>query len=279
MPDNTKKIQNANPRSTEGSRVGVEQPASQTVRGASANAPRKRGRPKGSTNKPKGLVPSELASAMLIEMKDMLPPEHFEYMKGVVREGKSISTKSELSILILLLSRNLYPALVMEAKGESEPAPASDFFEDDEDAPKPKKDNSLKMPSFRKDVTERLKVLQGLITTYDRIERGDKDANTKQDTILTITAQRGFDRGRLLALVGVEPSVVAGNADTIDGEANGARDVSDQAIERQVLLPSGEQGEADWRFDSDRSGGTAQGSDDSAVHSELHQREREGSEG
>lgn len=249
MP-NTKSIQNAEPRSTEGSRVGVEQPLSQKTRGASITAPRKAGRPKGSKNKPKGLIPTELASAMLLQMQDTLPPEHFEYMRGVVKEGKAISTRQEMSILILLLSRNLYPALVMESLSGSEPeTSASEFFEDplaeDGGYEVPKKETGPKMPTFRKDVTERLKVLQGLLASYERMERGDKDADTKQDVILQVTARRGLDSGRVSALIGVLPGAMAGNADEPNGQAYVVGDVSDQDSQRPLLLPSSVEGEAD----------------------------------
>ncbi len=252
MPVPKKQVQNAASRPTEGVRQGEPLPGAQAQRGLSASAPRKAGRPKGAKNKPKGLLPNELANAILLQMKDMLPPEHFEYMKGVVKEGKAISTKNEMSILILLLSRNLYPALVMESLPQKKKTTAKgasgDFFEDTgEDTPEQEEpeEEVLQMPEFRKDVTERLKVLQSLLASYEKIDRDDKAADSKQDTILTITAQRGLDLSRLSALVGIESGPVAGNADTIEGVAHEVGDVSDQTSERQVLLPGSEQGETD----------------------------------
>jgi hypothetical protein len=89
MPEN-KHEQLAPHRPTEGGFVaGREQLPSVQAKGAS----RGRGRPKGSTNKPKGLISKELASTILLEMKEMLPPEHFEYMRSVIRDGKAISVE------------------------------------------------------------------------------------------------------------------------------------------------------------------------------------------
>lgn len=245
MPQPTKRIQNATPRGTEGSRVGEEKPLSQRTRGLSTSqSGRKRGRPPGAKNKPKGLMPAEMVSEVLPQLKQMLPPDKFEYMKGVVKDGKPISTKSEMEILILLLSRNLYPALLLESSTTSKAAkPASEFFEDgDEEGAEPVEEKSEPSIYFRKDVTERLKVLQSLLSSYERLERADKDSDNGQDTILKLTIKRGFDTGRILKLVGGESGPVAGNADPIEGEADDAGNLPDTVVERPLLLQGGEQG-------------------------------------
>lgn len=212
--------QNAAPRPTEGSRP---------ERSGSG----KRGRPKGSKNKPKGILPAELAGTILLEMKDMLPPEHFEYMKGVIKDGKAISVKRELDTLILLLSRNLYPALVMESQPQDD---EDDFFDDEEDeGPRPAK--KLKMPVFRKDVTERLKVLQSLLAQKEKSERADSEPKDKQ--ILTIIGKSGVDAERLRILIGVESGSVVGNVDQVEQPADETGTVSDSISERQVILSSG----------------------------------------
>jgi len=171
--------QNAGARSTEGSREGA------VSRG-------KRGRPQGSSNKPKSLVPKELANEMLLAMKDQLPPEHFEYMRGVILQGKTISTKSELDTLVLLLSRNLYPALVGEMK----------------------QDDPLEEPKFRKDVTERLKVLNSLLGLRNQIDKRDDNVDDGSEPLLRIYANRGIDPDRLRILIGYseQPRVIEGNA-------------------------------------------------------------------
>lgn len=258
MPDSVgpHSIQNAPARKTEGQREGQKKLPSAVQAGASRN--RGAGRPKGSKNKSKGLLPTELANTILLQMKEMLPPEHFQYMKGVIKEGKAISTKQELDTLILLLSRNLYPALIMEQFASDDTD--DDFFNEDND---PKEvDTKIKMPVFRKDVTERLKVLQGLLSLRNQVEKRDADNSEDEKPILKIVGGRGIDADRLRILVGIESSPMAGNVDRIGQQANEARTVSDTIPERPELLSPSKQGETDWVFDSDRSGGTILRSDE-----------------
>ena len=236
-----KNIQNASARASEGNRPGSTAPGSM----------RKPGRPKGAKNKPKGLVPTELANEMLIQMKSMLPPEQWEYMRSVIRDGKAISTKTELDTLILLLSRNLYPALVMEQMTATEEESVDDFF-DDEDEPAKAKEPKIKMPVFRKDVTERLKVLQGLLSLRNQVEKRDSDATVEDNPILKILAGRGIDPGRLRVLVGVESGTLVGDVDGTGQQANQVGAVPDQIPERSVVLPAGEQEPSDRVLDGDR---------------------------
>ncbi len=251
MPTPSRRIQNATARDTEGGKVGVETSLSQKERGLSVSnsgRPRGRGRPPGAKNKPKGLMPTEMLGEILPQLKDMLPPDQFEYMKGVVKDGKPISTRNEMSILILLLSRNLYPALLLESStSEKTVKPVNEFFEDDEEGESeaPITEPKEKSIYFRKDVTERLKVLQGLLTSYEKIERADEDKDSGSDTILKLTIKRGFDTDRILKLVGGGTGTVAGNADGVEGFPDDLGDVSDQAAEGPRLLSGGEQGEAD----------------------------------
>ena len=226
-------------RSTEGSKPTTS--GSQRSRG---------GRPKGSKNKPKGILPTDMANAILLQMRDMLPAEHFEYMKGVIRDGKAISTKTELDTLILLLSRNLYPALVMEqvpeVQEDEDEEDADDFFADDQSAEssriaKKNKKPTIKMPVFRKDVTERLKVLQGLLSLRNQVEKRSDEAVGAEKPILTIATKRLGAGDRLGLLVGVVPGAVAGNADGTGRTADETGTVPDQLSERSVVLPSGEQ--------------------------------------
>lgn len=227
--------QNAVARSTEGTRGERAGSGRQPTRG--------RGRPKGSKNKPKGILPTELANTMLLQLKDMLPPDHFEYMRGVIRDGNAISTKRELDTLILLLSRNLYPALVMEMSTESQESQESeDNFFDDPDAPEStaeKPEKKLKMPVFRKDVTERLKVLQSLLAQKDKTERADSQPKDQQ--ILSIIGRSGPDAERVRILIGVESGAVVGELNQAKQSEDGPRTVSVEVPSGQELLPSGEQ--------------------------------------
>lgn len=223
--------QNAAPRPTEGSRP---------TRAGSG----KRGRPKGSKNKPKGILPVELANTILLEMKSMLPPEHYEYMRSVIRDGAAISTDRERDTLILLLGRNLYPALVMEGMGLDQENDEDDFFDDPDAAdatPKKPEQKKLKMPVFRKDVTERLKVLQSLLESKEKSERANTEPKDKP--LLTIVGQSGIDASRLRVLVGIESRSVVGDADEAEQPANEIRTVSDTLPERPELLPADVEGE------------------------------------
>lgn len=191
-------------RSTEGPRPGEPAPDSKVRRS--------RGRPKGSTNKPKSLVPKELANELLLIMKDQLPPEHFEYMKGVIKDGGAISTKQELDTMLLLLGRNLYPFLIAEPqpKQKVDPINGKPLFNDDGTP-------TMEEPHFRRDVTERLKVWKSLLDTRAQIEKNEKPEDEGESPVLKLWASRGME-GRLAILVrgmtdGPEPDGTANAGD------------------------------------------------------------------
>lgn len=242
-------IQNSPARLTEGQKAGQPLSGQQAQRGASANAPRKAGRPPGSKNKPKGLLPKDLASEILLQMKAVLPEDQYEYMKGVIREGKAISTKQELDTLIIILNRNLIPAIVAESMMPDEPAEEDDpdeFFKDgdnqDTAIDKATKKSKIRMPVFRKDITERLKVMQGLLTLRNQVEKRDSDSTDDEKPILRIVGGRGLDASRVRVLIGVESSPLVGDDDGTGQSSDSPRTVSDQIPERSVVLPVGEQG-------------------------------------
>lgn len=141
---------------------------------------RKAGRPRGAKNRPKSLIPQELANEILLIMEDQIPAEHLKYIKGVVRDGKAISTKQELDALILLLSRNLYPALVQETKQNQ--------------------DGEVEEFTFRKDVTERLKVLNSFLNLRNQVEKREEPEVDKESPVLKLWADRGMT-GRMAILV------------------------------------------------------------------------------
>lgn len=166
---------------------------------------RGRGRPKGSTNKSKSLVPTELAEKMLVAMQEVLPPAHYEYMKKVIKGGDVVSTERELDILILLLGRNLHPALIGEMVPKSEPT-----FDPDTGEVTGETTNVV----FRKDVTERLKVLNSLLTLRHQVEKNKDEGKDGQQPLLTIVADRALlDGGRMGILVGGLSGSMAGNPD------------------------------------------------------------------
>lgn len=271
--------QNAPHRQTEGARDG--EPAGAALSKKHMGRGRL-GRPAGSKNRPKGILPTELANQILLQMKEMLPEEHYQYMRGVIKDGKAISTKTELDTLILLLSRNLYPALVMEQISEVEAEESPDeFFDDDPTESTAEKvvNSKLKMPVFRKDVTERLKVLQGLLSLRNQVEKRDSDTKVEEKPVLRIFAGRGIDTSRFRVLVGVESGPMVGDTDGVGQPAIEARTVSDQIPERPELLSVGEQGTTDWVLSGDRSGGSVQRSNDSGLPRQLHIDQPDRSEG
>jgi hypothetical protein len=173
---------------------------------------RGRGRPVGAKNKSKSLVPVELADELLIKMQGMLPPEHYEYLKAVVKRGDTVSTEKELDILILLLGRNLHPALIEET-GNTTSDP------DDPDAPG--------TTVFRRDVTERLKVLNSLLTLRHQVEKNKDDGKGGTAPLLTIVADRNLlDGGRMGILLGGVPGPMVGDSDGVGRPAIPPRAVS-----------------------------------------------------
>lgn len=183
-----------------------------------SGAKRSPGRPTGSRNKSKSLIPTELADQMLVKMQGQIPAEHFEYLKRVIKGGDVVSTEKELDILIVLLGRNLHPALIEETFGEPE----------EEQEPQPHGGTLTRTRTvFRKDVTERLKVLNSLLTLRHQIDKAKDEEKDGKQPLLTIVADRNIlEGGRLGILVGSVPGPVVGNADRAGWAAVPSRTVS-----------------------------------------------------
>ncbi len=230
----------AAPRSTEGSKKGVASHGANPE--AHGRRPNKGGRPKGSKNKPKTLLPAELADEILGRMKDILPPEQMEYMRGVIRDGKAISTKNELDTIILLLSRNLTPALVKEM----EPVDLGDGNEE---------------VMFRKDITERLKILNSMLTLRAQIEKNEQP-DSPEKPIIAIFERSGIDASRLAFLVGEQPRALVGGPDEAGRRADEVGAVSGEVLERQEPIPGGEQIKAVGPLDGAGRGNDGDGGDE-----------------
>lgn len=206
----------------------------------STETKRQRGRPPGAKNKPKELIPSDVANSLLLQMKDVLPPEHFEYLRSAIREGKVISTKREVQTMMLLLSRNLYPAMVEEMKGEKKVVIDPDVAEEmgieitgEDAAPK---------ITFRKDITERLKVLLGFANLAYQMEKGDDEgSDTRKKPIFEVYSRRGMDGTRIRALIGIESDDMGGSINVNRRPALVSGAVSDQLPERQIDVSDSEQ--------------------------------------
>lgn len=198
-------------RSTEGSRPG------------------KRGRPPGSRNKPKALLGRDLAAKLLKHMQDQLSPANYEYLVGVVKDGKPIETKNEIDTLIALVTRNLYPAILMEMLPPEEGGLGG---------------------QYRKDVTDRLKLVRELLTLRNDIDKRESPDDDGTQPLLTITARRGLDVGRLGILIGQRTDSVGGSPDGTGRSADEVRALPDKLSERQIVISDSEQGETDRVLDS-----------------------------
>lgn len=213
---------------------------SAAVRTTEGSRPGKRGRPAGSVNKSRSLVPKAVGAKLLDHMQEQLSPEQFDYLKGVIRDGKPIQTKDEIDTLIALLSRNLYPALIAEMLPPEEGGLGG---------------------VYRKDVTDRLKIVQGLLNLRHQIDKNDEPDNTKSDTILSITAKRGFNLDRLGILVGQQSVSLERSPDGVGGQADAVRALPDTLSERPLDDEGSEQGTADWILNSHSDGGSTLGHD------------------
>ena len=201
-----------------------------------------RGRPSGSKNKSKSIVPAEVANEILNKLKPVLPEEHYEYMRGVIAKGRKIDIERELDVVIMLLNRQLIPALIVETEGKVE--------DGDEEMSPEQLSSTIKMPAFSKSVSERLKVVQGFMEMKLRMERHkDESKQEKQQPILTVFAQRGIDIQRLGIIAGAVTSSVGGSPDNAGGPADSARTVSDTIPQRQLAESSSGQSATDWILD------------------------------
>lgn len=201
-------------RSTEGSKRTGAVARTRNLAGEK----RGRGRPPGSKNKSKSLVPTELADQLLLQFEGVIPPEHYEYLRKVVKGGEVVSTERELDILILLLGRNLHPALIAEMQGENE-------IDIDPDTGEVL--GTVKKVVFRRDVTERLKVLNSLLGLRHQVEKNKDTEKDGEQPLVKIVADRNLlANGRLGILVGQVPGSVAGNVDDAGWGSIPARTVS-----------------------------------------------------
>jgi hypothetical protein len=180
--------------------------------------PGKRGRPKGSKNKPKGLVPSEVTEEWLPVLQKQLSPESFQYVEGVLKKGKPIETKRELDVMIAMLARNLIAAISQETMGLAE-------------------------YGFRKDITERLKILNSMLTLRHQIEKASDDGNKPGESVLLklVGDRKLLDGRRLGVLVGDATGSVAGDADGVGRETVRVGAVPSPVPERPLLSTGGEQ--------------------------------------
>lgn len=230
---NARRSQEAAPRDTEGGTT-----LKNKTKHGETQSERKRGRPKGSKNKPKALIPKEVANDLLGVVKTVLPPELYDEMKKAVKDGKNISTINEARILMKLMGPPIWLRLIEEA-GNSRPAPQvidPDLQDEIGELPDDEK------PGFDKGLNERLKVLINLMQFVAKLEQeeDDKSDNTAKP-ILEIIARRGYDAGRIKVLAGYESGDVGGNPDGVRGGVIDVGAVSDTVPQRQVDVQDSQQ--------------------------------------
>jgi hypothetical protein len=224
---------------------------------AETQGQRSRGRPKGSRNQPKALIPKEHANEILGLMKDMLPPEHFAEMRDAIRKGKNISTIHEAKILMKLMGPPVWMRLAREGTTPEEVVADmdDDLVQEIGASPKPK------VQPFDKDLTERIKVLMGLIQLVDRMEKDDEGTNNSAQPIIEIFAGRGISGARFTDLTGRQRSLVGGNTDGTGGETITIRALPDTIPQRSIDVQDSEQVETVGIFNDDIVGDDTRGSD------------------
>lgn len=248
-------IQEAAPRDTEG-KVTT---ATKTKSGETQKE-RKRGRPKGAKNKPKALIPKEVANDLLGVVKQTLPPELYDEMKQAVKSGKNISTINEARILMKLMGPPVWQRLIEEVQPKTQPVIDIDPDLQDEIGPMPGEGQA----GFDKDLNERLKVLINLMQFVAKLEQQENDqSDSSEKPILEIIARRGLDSERVKFLVGVESGDVGGSADGTGRAEGGIRAISDSVPERQIHIQDSEQEPTVRVLDADSTGNDPQGGNDS----------------
>jgi hypothetical protein len=212
--------------------------ASQMAKAQESQATRRgRGRPVGSRNKPRGLIPKELANEFLGVVQTLLPAEHYEEMKSAIKDGKSISVLSEAKITLKLMGPPIWKRLIDEgSKQVQKPAGIdADMVDEIGEAPLP--------AGFSRDLNERMKIYMGLMEFIDKAERrNDEGTPSSKKPILEIFARRGVDGDRLRILVGIESGSVGGDANQSGRQALGIGTIPDTLPQRSVNVQDHEQG-------------------------------------
>lgn len=210
--------------------------------GPRKGSPGRPGRPPGARNKPKGAIGRVQAAQLLDAMKDQLSAEQFDYLVGVVKDGKPIQTKNELDTVIALTGRSLIPALVAEMLPEEDGGSGG---------------------KYKRDINDRLKSFKDMLALRHQIEKHESpDDDSNQQTILTLRAKRGVNLDRIGILIGGQPALVGGNADGDRRSADEVGTLPDQLPERPLLVSSSQQSPPDRILDGAERGEPALAGDE-----------------
>ena len=256
---NARLVQEAPARPTE----GMVTAANKSAKANATLAARRRGRPRGSRNKPKALIPKEIATEFLGVVRELLPEEYYKEMRDAIRTGKNISTLNEAKILMKLMGPPIWKRLIDEASGRG--AEEEEVFDPDL-AAEIGAVSSGKSKAFDKDLDERIKVYINLMTFVDKLEKqSDEGANSKEEPILKVFARRGIDAARIDFVANPELRLVGGD---IDGTGRGSaeiRAIPSQVPERQINIQDNVQGEATWDINDGRVGNDALSGDETQL--------------
>lgn len=241
----------AAPRETEGKTTLANK-----TKAGETHSERKRGRPKGSKNKPKALIDKEVAADLLGVVKQTLPPELYKEMQEAVRNGKNISTINEAKILMKMMGPPIWQRLILEAERQGKKNVTDidpelvDEFGDTGDTGE---DKSL---------NERIKTYLQLMQFVDKMERNDDESDNSTQPILEITAKRGIDIGRIGLLIGTEPGSLGGNADGTGRPEADTGAIPDSVSERQFDVQDSQQVSTIRVLDPDSPRGNSSGGDE-----------------
>jgi len=198
----------------------------------------KGGRPPGSKNKAKPLIPKELAQEMLDVLKPILPESDYDRIRSAIHEGKAISTLAEAKITLKLMGPSIWYRLLAEArikkpkKNTTDPDLAGELGIDDEED----------MVRFDRDLNERLKIYQNfldMINKWERLDAGQSD--TKAQPLIEVVKRSGFNGERFSITIGDQYGSVDRNLDEAGGEDSTVGAFSDQVPQRQIIIEDRQQ--------------------------------------
>jgi hypothetical protein len=107
------------------------------------------------------------------------------------------------------------------------------------------------MPEFRKDVTERLKVLLSMMDLKMKATRAnDEDSDSSKKPIIEIFARRGLAGDRLRIAFEHQSGDMGGGTDESERSADIVREIPMALSERPISIPGRSEGEADRTLDN-----------------------------
>lgn len=215
----------------------------QQARAHETLAERRRGRPKGSKNAPKGILQPDVAQEMLGIIKPMLPDAEYKEIQDAIKKGKSISTIKQVKILLALMMPPIAQRLVEEAKGEVNTG--LDELDDGQE--------SKRKIEFYRDTNERIKVFNNLATLAAKLEgEVDEGTDTREEPLFEQFKKRGLVAERFTISGSLGPGSMGRDGGGPWGTADHPRTVSGELPQGQKPFEDSEEIEAAGILDIDR---------------------------